>query len=85
MIEKYNFQPPNYCHHNLLDTLIAKMRLKSDADLCRVLEVNAPVISKIRHGRLPVGPTILLRMHEESNLSIRELKSLLADSKHTVE
>lgn len=62
---------------NLLDSLIEKLNLKNDAALCRALEVAPPVISKIRNRRLPVGASILIRMHEVSNLSIRELKELL--------
>jgi hypothetical protein len=62
---------------NLLDSLIQRLNLKNDAALCRALEVAPPVISKIRNRRLPVGASILIRMHEVSNLSIRELKGLL--------
>ena len=43
------------------------------------LEVAPPVISKIRHRRLPVGASLLIRMHEVSNLTIRELRILMGD------
>jgi hypothetical protein len=39
--------------------------------------VAPPVISKIRHNTLPIGATILLRMHEESDFSITELRALM--------
>jgi hypothetical protein len=52
-------------------------KLKNDAALSRVLEVAPPVISKIRHNTLPIGATILLRMHEVSDYSIRELHALM--------
>jgi hypothetical protein len=61
----------------LLDAVAAKLGLKSDAALSRVLEIAPPVISKLRHGALPVRASVLLRMHEESGISIRELKSYL--------
>jgi len=61
----------------LIDVLIKTMSLKNDAALSRVLEVAPPVISKIRHGRLEFGPTLLINAHEESALSIKELKSIL--------
>ena len=64
--------------NQLLDAVIAKMGLKSDAALSRVLGVAPPVISKLRHGSFPIGATVLLRMHEESGISIKELKSYLA-------
>ena len=68
-----------YDPNNLLDTLIDKLHLKNDAALSRALEVAPPVISKIRHRRLPVGASLLIRMHEVSDLSIRELRTLRGD------
>jgi len=67
-----------YNPDKLLDALIARLQLKNDAALSRALEVAPPVISKIRHRTLPIGATILLRMHEISDFSIRELKALMA-------
>ena len=67
-----------YDPNRVLDAIIHKLKLKNDADLSRALEVAPPVISKIRHNVLPIGATILLRMHEVSDFSIRELRSLMA-------
>jgi hypothetical protein len=75
-------EPSSFVPNKLLDTLIEKMNLKNDAELCRVLEVQPPIISKIRHRKLAVGATILLRMHEKSEISIRELKDLSTASMH---
>ena len=60
----------------LLDAVMAKLDLKNDAALSRALEVAPPVISKIRHGRLPVGASLLIRMHEATDIAIRELKAI---------
>lgn len=68
-----------YDPSNLLDALIEQMGLKNDAALSRKLEVAPPVISKIRHRCLPVGASLLIRMHEETGLSIRELHALMGD------
>jgi plasmid maintenance system antidote protein VapI len=68
-----------YDPNRLLDTLLEKMNLKNDAALSRALEVAPPVISKIRHRRLPVGASLLIRMHEVSEMSIRELRDLMGD------
>ena len=67
-----------YDPNRLLDALIQKLNLKNDAALSRALEVRPPVISKIRHRTLPVGASLLIRMHEVTDLSIRELRSVLA-------
>jgi hypothetical protein len=66
-----------YDPNRVLDAVIDKLKLKNDAALSRVLEVAPPVISKIRHNTLPIGATLLLRMHEESEYSIRELRALM--------
>jgi Sec-independent protein translocase protein TatA len=55
------------------------MQLKNDAALSRMLEVAPPVISKIRHHRLPVGASLLIRMHEVTGMSIRDLRDLMGD------
>ena len=68
-----------YDPNNLLDALLKKMGLKNDAALSRALEVAPPVISKIRHRRLPVGASLLIRMHEVSLLSIKDLRTLMGD------
>jgi plasmid maintenance system antidote protein VapI len=68
---------PAYDPNHLLDSLIEKLHLKNDAALSRALEVAPPVISKIRHNTLPIGATILIRMHEISDFSIRELRDMM--------
>jgi plasmid maintenance system antidote protein VapI len=62
-----------YNPNQLLDTMLGKMMLKNDAALARALEVAPPVISKIRHHRLPVGASMLIRMHEVTGTSIRDV------------
>jgi len=68
-----------YNPDRLLDALIDHLNLKNDAALSRALEIAPPVISKIRHRRLPVGAALLIRMHEVSDLTIRDLRYLLGD------
>lgn len=64
--------------HPLLDTLIERMALPNDAGLARAMEVPRPQISNIRHGRLKVGATLLLRMHEASGMAFSEMRTLAA-------
>ncbi|MFB9242513.1 hypothetical protein IV454_15615 [Massilia antarctica] len=66
-----------YDPNRVLDAIIERLQLKNDAALSRALEVAPPVISKIRHRTLPIGATILLRMHEISDFSIRELRAMM--------
>lgn len=70
-----------YEPNRLLDKLIEDLYLKNDAALSRVLDVAPPVISKIRHHKLPVGASMLIRMHEVSAMSIADLRSLMGDKR----
>lgn len=63
----------------LLDHLIKKLDLRNDAALARALGVASPVVSKVRHGRLTVGATMLISMHEASGISIKDLRELMGD------
>jgi hypothetical protein len=71
--------PTNYDPNFLLDALIRNLNLKNDSELSDALEVPPPVIFKIRYRRLPVGASLLVRMHEVTTLSIRELRDLMGD------
>ena len=66
---------------NLLDGLIAQLGLKNDAALARALEISPPQISKLRHLTLPVSAAILIRMHDVSGLSLRDLRLLMGDNR----
>ncbi|MEB0164937.1 hypothetical protein QN360_18750 [Glaciimonas sp. CA11.2] len=59
--------------------LIEILHLKNDAALCRVLCVSPPLISKIRNGSLQISAASLIRMHEESGLTVGELRGLMGD------
>lgn len=61
----------------LLDLLKAGADLKNDAALSRALDVAPPVISKLRSGRLPLGASMLLQMHEVFELPVAEIKTRL--------
>ena len=69
----------SYDPNHLLDMMLEKLKLKNDAALSRALEVAPPIISKIRHRRLPIGASMLIRMHEVTDMSVAELRELLGD------
>lgn len=68
-----------YDPNHFLDTLHANLHLKNDAALARLLDVGPPVISKIRHRRLPVGGALLIRIHDVTGLHIAELRAMMGD------
>ena len=64
---------------SLLDAVSAQLLLKNDASLARMLDVQPPMLSKIRHRRLPVGSALLIRFHEVTGLPIAQLRALMGD------
>ena len=78
MLLKELTSSPTYNPNRVLDAIMEKLQIKTDVELSRALEVAPPVISKIRHNTLPIGATILIRMHEISEFSIRELQAMMA-------
>lgn len=71
----------NYEPENLLDAIIKHLGIRNDAALSRRLEVAPPVISKIRHRMLPIGATLLIRIHEETGWTIKEIRSKMGDNR----
>ena len=68
-----------YEPNNLLNALLEVLQLKNDAALSRALEVAPPVISKVRHAKLPVSSSLLIRIHEVSGISVKELQGMMGD------
>lgn len=68
---------PLYTPEKLLDFVIKHGKFKNDAALARALDVPHPVVSKTRNRVIPIGPMMLLRLHEVTDLSITELRSLM--------
>jgi hypothetical protein len=74
-----DWEPPEDFDPNLLlDGLIAKMRLESDAALAHKLQVIQPIIRMIREGTLSMTTsTLLLWIQEATGIKLDELRELL--------
>jgi hypothetical protein len=62
----------------LLDAIKTKLNLKNDAALSRALSVGPPVVSKLRSGELALGAVHTLRMMEDFDMSLAEIRELAA-------
>lgn len=71
--------PGEYDPNHFINQLAVRLRAKNDAALCRMLGVEPPLVSKIRHKRLPIGAPLLIRVHEVTGLAITELRQLMGD------
>lgn len=70
---------------NFMDLVIERLRLKNDAALSRALNVQSPVVSKMRANTLGIGPTHIIRFHELTDMPIREIKERLGQKSLTSE
>lgn len=61
----------------LLDLAAEILKAKNDSQLCRALEVAPPVASKIRHARLPVGASMVVKIHEATGLPVADIKAYI--------
>ena len=68
---------PNYHPNELLDEVIRAQNLKNDAALARFFQVAPPVISKIRHYRLPVGDSMIIKCIELAGMPIASIRSYI--------
>lgn len=58
----------------LLDDILQAVGIKNDAHLSRLVEMSPPVISKLRNGRMPIGPSMLIALNEISGRDIKDMK-----------
>ncbi len=70
-----------YDPNTLIDFVINNLQLKNDAALADRLGVAPPVISKVRFFKIALGPSLLVRMHEETNITVKELRALMGDDR----
>jgi hypothetical protein len=70
---------PHYNPTRLLDTLMQLLGARNDRQLAMRLDVNPSQICKVRKRRLSVAPALLISMHEETGLTLRQLGALMGD------
>jgi len=61
----------------LLNHIMQISGAKNDAAVARLLEVQPPVVSKIRARRLSFGPTLIIKTHEVTGMPIADIKAVL--------
>jgi hypothetical protein len=78
----YEAVRPDNPHYNptlLLDTLMQLLGARNDRQLATRLDVNSSQICKVRKRRLSVAPALLISMHEETGLTLRQLRAVMGD------
>jgi hypothetical protein len=64
-----------------LDAIAKRLNARTDAELSRRLNIQAPLLSKIRAQTCPVGASLLIRIQEVTGLQITEMRSLMGDQR----
>lgn len=72
-----SYMPEN----RLLDHLRKIGGCKSDAQLGNLLGISNPTLSKIRHGKKELSPTVILAIHEKMNVPVAEIRELYGEVK----
>ena len=67
----------NMPDHALLDAIRDEFELKNDAALSKLLGIQPPVISKIRHGKVLISPGHILRIYDATKWSIDKIRGYL--------
>lgn len=66
--------------HPLLDHLIERWGFKNDAELGRHLGVSPPVISKMRHGTLPVSDRFRVKVMERCLMTLDQVREAAGEA-----
>lgn len=78
---KKNAEYIRYHPEKLIDSLIVRLGVRSSSGLARVVGLSPSVISKVRHKRLAVSGEILLKLHDATDIPIRELRRMMGDTR----
>lgn len=65
--------------NTVLNHIKRRYKLKTDRALADALDISPPNISKLRKGSTPFGPEWIMRVHDATGLSIRDIKSMLKE------
>lgn len=57
-----------------------RLKVESDRELALRLDVSPPVISKTRHGRVPLGPVLIVNLLEATDVRLRDLPRLVTET-----
>jgi antitoxin component HigA of HigAB toxin-antitoxin module len=63
--------------HPLLDYLLAQRKLRSDRALAKDLGSTPSIISRVRNGKLNLGPAIILRIHEKYGIPVVKIREMI--------
>jgi plasmid maintenance system antidote protein VapI len=61
---------------HLIDHLRGKYQVRNDAALAKLLAIQPPAISKLRHGTSALTPALILKIHEAFDMPVKEIRRI---------
>jgi hypothetical protein len=69
----------SYDSNHLLDSVLDQLHLPDDAALARAIDVDPALLADVRDMRREVDASLLIRLHEMTDISITGLRNILGD------
>lgn len=66
--------------HLLLDTIREMNNLLNDAQLADSLEIEKAIVSYIRNRKMKLTPLLTIKIYDNTNLTIEQIRELWANS-----
>jgi plasmid maintenance system antidote protein VapI len=60
----------------LIDYLLERFTLGTDSELARLMKLQPPTISKMRHGKMSLTPSFILKVHDTFDIPVKEIKQI---------
>ena len=61
----------------LFDAILHEKGIRTDGELAEEIGIEPTSLSRLRHGHRPVSDGVILRVHEMTGWSIRDIKAAL--------
>ena len=72
---------PEYRPDRLLDEVATHLGARTDGELAKLLNISPSTISKVRRKVTAITAGHLLSIHEESEISIKDLREMMGDKR----
>jgi hypothetical protein len=69
----------SYDSNHLLDSVLDQLHLPDDAALAHAIDVDPALLADVREMRREVDASLLIRLHEMTDISITGLRNILGD------
>jgi hypothetical protein len=69
----------SYDSNHLIDSILDQLHLPDDAALAHAIDVDPALIADVRDMRREVDASLLIRLHEMTDISITGLRNILGD------